>query len=529
MPQRWEMSASRGTPYASILVVAGALIAAVTSASASRSDSPEVLARRGKPIGGTGDTVPVVTLTQPAGGWTAGMQIRIAGSCSDTTADPIDVNINGTRYFVRARDGAFARSFPAAPGPNAVSVECRNHAGVGRASSTVDAVIGLIPLKLVLTSDTDEVYTDLHIYEPDGTHVWWAGTRSPTGGLFLLNDEAAWFDQPGYGPYMYVHPAPPPGVFRVDTNYWPGGAVQHTLASLDIILNEGTPDEIRRRVHKPLAHPDETATLAYVVVRPNRLPASVFVPGQDPDALKPEEVADYQRTIEPHIRQKGSDDALAFLAPHDEHAMRVAVARLALEQAQALSPRWDAQQRDCAGLVRFVYREALRVRTTAQIDQVGVPSALLLPLVSDAARQLFPSYPNIWATGFDGQGHERFGAYADAETLVGHNFRRVAMRPEDGLPGDLLVYRKALEADEPYHLMLLAGEDRAGRELAGRGLAVYHNGSAGPDAAVRIVPLADLDRSPDPVWIPDERNPHFLGVFRWNKFRPRDPDTARAS
>jgi uncharacterized protein len=500
---------------ASILMAMAWTLALATAVAATPSDSPEVRARRGRGIGGTGDSLPVVTLSAPAGGWTAALQIRVAGHCSDPTADPIEVNLNGTRYFVRPHSGDFARRFPAAPGPNSVIVECRNRAGVGRASITVDAVINPIPLKLVLTSDTDAAYTDLHIYEPDGTHVYWADTRSSSGGIFFLNEEESSFDAPGYGPYLYVHPAPPPGVFRVDTNYWPGGAQQHTLASLDVILNEGTTDEIRHRVRKPLAHPDETQTLAYVVIRPNRMPATVFVPGQDPESRMPEEVKEYRRSVEPLIRKKAEPEDLAFLEPNDERAMRTAVARLGVEQARGMSPRWEPAQRDCAGLVRFAYREALRARSTAQLEQLGIPKRLFLPAVSEAARRMFPAYPDIWAVGFDGNGREHFAAFADAETLIGYSFRRSAARPTDAMPGDLLVYRKTLAADEPYHLMLLAGRGRSGRMLA-----VYHNGADAPAGEVRVVPLDDLDRSPDAVWIPDEHNPHFLGVYRWNRFRP---------
>src|SRR5262249_37101625 len=71
-------------------------------ARATPSNSPEVLAHRGRTIGGQGDVAPTVTLTQPVSGWTAGLRIEVAGACSDPTADPVEVNINGTRYFIRS-------------------------------------------------------------------------------------------------------------------------------------------------------------------------------------------------------------------------------------------------------------------------------------------------------------------------------------------------------------------------------------------------------------------------------------------
>jgi uncharacterized protein YfaT (DUF1175 family)/uncharacterized protein YfaP (DUF2135 family) len=496
---------------AAMLVIAVARCAVATPA-----ETPDVKARRGKPIGGEGETAPTITLREPSGGWTTSMRLVVAGTCSDPTADPIEVDINGTRYFIRSQSGQFSRKFPAAPGPNAVMVACRNKGGVAQASATVRAVIAPVALKLVLTSDTDSAYTDLHIYEPDGTHVFWASTSSPSGGVFFLNDEAASFDQPGYGPYLYVHPAAPPGVFRIDTNYWPGGAIQHTLANLDVVLNEGTPDEVRRRVRKPLARPDETQTLAYVVVRANHLPARVFVPGQDPDSQTPDEVREYRRTIEPKIQKKQQQgDETVYLGPDDERSLRTAVVRLALAQQRRPSPRWEPAQRDCAGLVRFAFREALRPRSSAQLAALAAPPALLLPPVSDVARHVLPAYPRLWEVGLDATGRSRFDDFADAETLVGYNFRREPIAAADARAGDLLVFRKTLAADEPYHLMIAGG-----RGPGARPIVVYHNGANGADAAVRVVTLDELARSPDPVWIPDARNPHFLGVYAWKRFRP---------
>ena len=487
----------------------------LSTAHATPATSPEILARRGQLMKGEGAEKPSVTLTKPSAGWTAMMQIDVEGRCSDTTVDPISVNINGTRYWLRSKEGSFARKFPAAPGKNSIVIECTNKGGTGRATAVVDAAINSVPLKFVLTSDTDGAYTDLHIYEPDGSHVFWAQTKSPTGGIFFLNQQGEMFDDPGYGPYLYVHPAPPVGVFRVDANYWPGGAVQHTLSNLDVILNEGTPEETRRRIRKPLARPDETQTLAYVVIRPNRSPAQMFIPGQDPESSKPDEVARYQRDVEARIREKkdtSDEEEMALLEPGDERAVRVATVNLALQQARSISPRWESKQRDCAGLVRFAYREAIRERSAKQIAQLGIPSRLYLPPVSQAARAIFPSFPIVWETGLLRDGTPRFGDFADGETLVSYNFRQVGYDVSRAKPGDLLVYRKDAVGDEPWHLMIVAQSHRDP-------LVVYHNGARGAEGQVRAVRTRELFQSPDPVWIPTRENPHFLGVFEWKRFR----------
>ena len=87
--------------------------------------------------------------------------------------------------------------------------------------------------------------------------------------------------------------------------------------------------------------------------------------------------------------------------------------------------------------------------------------------------------------------------------------------------GDLLVFQKALETDQPYHLMIFV-EDRPGN------LVVYHNGAAGDEAQVRVVRVRDLMESPDPVWIPSTDNPHFLGVYEWNRLRPMTCQSQRS-
>jgi len=258
--------------------------------------APQALPARdaGVPIGKGADR-PEVRLSAPQGGWSVGRMIAIEGTVSDSTVDPITVSINGDRYLLRTSGGRFSRKFPAAPGKNVIVAMATNRGGTGTAQVTCHAQVPPVPLRAVLTSDTDGVYTDLHIYEPtgssalaDGTvdptkmaHVYWANTASPSGGTFYLNEQGGDFDQPGYGPYLYVHRAPPRGVFLIATNYWPSGDKAHTVGTLNLTLFEGTPAETKRVVRVPLATPGTTRVLAWVNVLGDGR-ADVYVPGQDP-------------------------------------------------------------------------------------------------------------------------------------------------------------------------------------------------------------------------------------------------------
>lgn len=258
--------------------------------------------QQGVPIG-MGTRLAKVTLTAPSGGWTVDRMMRVEGTVSDTTIDPVVVSINGDRYLMRTYNGRFSRKFPAASGKNVITVMATNRAGTARAQVTAYAQIPPVPLKAILTSDTEGVYTDLHIYEPtdnsvtteggklwlEGSkmaHVYWANTASPSGGTFFLNEQGGDFDQPAYGPYLYVHRAPPKGLYLIATNYWPSGDKAHTVATLNVALFEGTPGEVRRMVRIPLATPGTTRVLAWVNILGNNQ-AEVYVPSVDPKPTGP--------------------------------------------------------------------------------------------------------------------------------------------------------------------------------------------------------------------------------------------------
>ncbi len=246
----------------------------------------------GVPVG-KGTTLPKITIAAPSGGWSVNRMMLVEGTVSDPTIDPVTLSINGDRYLMRTFNGRFSRKFPAASGKNVVTVMATNAAGTATAQVTTFAKIPPVPLKAVLTSDTDGVYTDLHIYEPTRTtvaqildvssfaHVYWANTESPSGGTFFLNEQGGDFDQPGYGPYLYVHRAPPRGIYAITANYWPSGDKAHTIGTINLTLFESTPNEIKRTVKVPLATPGTTRVLAYINLLDSGR-ALLYVPGNDP-------------------------------------------------------------------------------------------------------------------------------------------------------------------------------------------------------------------------------------------------------
>lgn len=166
--------------------------------------------------------------------------------------------------------------------------------------------------------------------------------------------------------------------------------------------------------------------------------------------------------------------------------LRKALGELALQQVKAIDPAWSVEQRDCAGFIRFVYRQTFRRLS---------PQRLAAPLF--VAR--------------DGTATD----FVDAENLaLGRSFTflgRGAELREQLQTGDVLAFRQEREGGEVFHLMLVVRPQAA---LDAR--VVYHPGE--PGAAVRQGALASLAREAPVEWRPQADNPSFLGFYRFTEW-----------
>lgn len=163
---------------------------------------------------------------------------------------------------------------------------------------------------------------------------------------------------------------------------------------------------------------------------------------------------------------------------------------------------------DCASLVRHAYREALRPHTPAWFQTARLPRLVSFPdvrqasTVANGALMLFRV----------GTAPDRFAEFADAETIVRFNARRISRDARAAQPGDLLYFRHD-DADSPSHLMVVVGASTFDRERSD--WLVYHTGPDGRlPGEVRKVSLADLERHPSPRWRPLQANREFAGVYR---------------
>jgi hypothetical protein len=203
----------------------------------------------------------------------------------------------------------------------------------------------------------------------------------------------------------------------------------------------------------------------------------------------------------------------------DRESFRRWFAGIAELQFYRLSDQWNAEQRDCAGLARFAWREALRRHDHAWFQRLGTGYEAMATDVKSYNLERHPLGDKLFRTDFgswkptdlvDG----KFSDFADARTLKNFNCVYIGRDRRQAQPGDLLFFYQPWVQKFPYHLMIFLGEPR----IAGAGAndwVVYHTGSSPTDqGAVKKVELTVLDHHPDPRWRPVESNRNFLGFYR---------------
>lgn len=218
----------------------------------------------------------------------------------------------------------------------------------------------------------------------------------------------------------------------------------------------------------------------------------------------------------------GTPDFLRLDDPLDQQAFRRWFTFLAEVQYFTPAPQRPSEIVDCAALVRYAYREALRAHDG---DWPASSHLVLVPAMESVRKYSFPHtqlgpalfrvrpgpfLPSDLHTG-------AFAQFADVETLRNLNTFFVTRDLARALPGDLLFFRRQT-SHMPFHSMIFIGKSQISRN--GIEYVVYHTGPQGNAAGeIRRLSLTELLHYPDPQWQPRSTNPSFLGVFRWNILR----------
>jgi uncharacterized protein YfaT (DUF1175 family) len=165
---------------------------------------------------------------------------------------------------------------------------------------------------------------------------------------------------------------------------------------------------------------------------------------------------------------------------------------------------------DCAALVRFAFREALRAHTPDWARRVALPFTPRFPDVQSAPKPIGGGWPLFRVSSGDSPSYAEF---ADARTIIRLNARSLGRETDALQPGDLLYYYQPGQS-QPDHLMVFVGRSFFDQEH--QDWVVYHTGPTdqGP-GEVRKVRLHDLKQHPAPRWRPLTSNRQFVGVFRF--------------
>ncbi len=192
---------------------------------------------------------------------------------------------------------------------------------------------------------------------------------------------------------------------------------------------------------------------------------------------------------------------------------------IAEDQFYHLSDQWNAEQRDCAGLVRFAWREALRRHDRAWLQKMGPSYTPIAPDVTRYSLEQGPLGEKLFRTAFgsykEGElTNGTFSEFADARTLKSFNTKFISRDRRQGESGDLLFFYQPWVQKFPYHVMVFLGSaNLAGNQASD--WVVYHTGSSPTDeGTVKKVELSVLDHHPNKRWRPVESNPNFLGFYR---------------
>lgn len=190
----------------------------------------------------------------------------------------------------------------------------------------------------------------------------------------------------------------------------------------------------------------------------------------------------------------------------DREAFRAWFVAILEQQLESPSPTWEPAQRDCAGLLRFAFREALASHTDGWRERVVFTIG---PPGQDPSQAFAPG----WRSGFptpDGPRPFAKGAF----------LRRLACIPLGrdlalARPGDLVFFARGGARAQPDHVMAFVRPDADGTPML-----AYHTGPEGSGAArlpgdMRRVRLDDLLHHPEPDFRPLPENSAFLGLYRW--------------
>jgi hypothetical protein len=218
----------------------------------------------------------------------------------------------------------------------------------------------------------------------------------------------------------------------------------------------------------------------------------------------------------------GFPDVVELNSEEDRWRFREGFVRIAEAQLDSFSAVWNPEERDCAGLLRFAYREALKDHDAAWMEKIGFQRIIKLPTVE---KYEYPDVPILGTRIFrtnEGEFYREdlqdttFSAFAKGQYLKEYNAIFMGKTPRSLLSGDLLFFLHYDDPEMPFHAMIFLGDDNNVPEKNNDDWLIYHTGPVGDtNGKMKKLRLSTLNKHPDESWHAVKENPYFLGFYRW--------------
>lgn len=208
------------------------------------------------------------------------------------------------------------------------------------------------------------------------------------------------------------------------------------------------------------------------------------------------------------LDKDGFPDVAELKIESDRQLFRDLFVNIARSQIAQESELW--KEKDCSGLVRFAYREAMKKHDKAwfqgfqgELEGLFDIQSFNYPRVPLLGTNLFRIKPGPFC--YETIDND-FSVFASAQYLLSHNVVFLGRDIQVAERGDLIFFYQPGFFNFPYHVMIYEG----------KGKVIYHTGAIeDQEGYIQEIFLDDLKKHPDRRWWPVIDNPFFLGFYRF--------------
>lgn len=166
---------------------------------------------------------------------------------------------------------------------------------------------------------------------------------------------------------------------------------------------------------------------------------------------------------------------------------------------------------DCAGLIRYAYKEALKPHDQNWLQKTGFRGKI----IEDVSKYNYPNIPfyetKIFKISENGIEPDSFSDYATARYLIEFNMKYLSKDLKTAENGDILAFFHPEDPEFPYHLMVYYKDPNTNEAFA-----IYHTGPINEhnNGELRVVKIENLHKA-DPTWMATIENRNFMGIYRF--------------